>query len=60
MNTEISVVIPVFNEEKNLLKLYQELKKTLKDIKKKYEIIFVDDGSNDKSFHILKNIDKKK
>jgi len=49
----ISVVIPIYNEEKNLFQLYEELKETLDLIDKEYEILFVDDGSTDGSFKIL-------
>ncbi len=55
---EISIVIPVFNEEDNIRPLYEELKKVLNNTKS-YEIIFVDDGSTDRTFEILKRIRKK-
>jgi undecaprenyl-phosphate 4-deoxy-4-formamido-L-arabinose transferase len=48
-----SVVIPVFNEEGNLKPLHTRLTKVMRALKKPYEIIFVDDGSTDKSFDIL-------
>lgn len=51
---KLSVVIPLYNEEGNLDLLYNELKGSLKDFE--YEIIFVDDGSQDNSFEILKKI----
>jgi len=50
----LSVIIPVYNEEKNLEILYKELKPVLESIGKKYEIIFVDDGSSDNSLNILR------
>ncbi|MGE4357938.1 MAG: glycosyltransferase family 2 protein [Candidatus Omnitrophota bacterium] len=56
---EISVVIPVYNEEKNLSPLYERLKSILVSLGKEYEIIFVDDGSQDGSFAILKDIKDK-
>ncbi len=43
----ISIVIPVHNEEKNILPLYNELKEVLSEIKYDYEIIYVDDASTD-------------
>jgi len=43
----ISVVIPVYNEEGNVIPLYTELKETLSPLSQKYEIIFIDDGSTD-------------
>jgi len=53
---EISVIIPVYNEEKNLFLLYQELNNVLVPLRKTYEIIFIDDGSKDNSLKILKQI----
>lgn len=50
----ISVVIPVFNEEKNLEALFSELEGVLETFKEPYEILFVDDGSRDRSFEILR------
>lgn len=47
---EISVVIPILNEEQNIKPLYNKIKKVLNKLKKKHEIIFVDDGSTDNSF----------
>ena len=57
-NTDISIIIPVLNEEGNLLELYDRLTKVLKTFKKLYEIIFIDDGSKDGSFDILKKLHK--
>ena len=59
MSKSISVVIPVFNEEKNLELLYNELMEVLRKLGVKYEIIFVDDGSTDSSFDILEKIFQK-
>ena len=53
---EISVVIPVFNEEDNLRELGERLIRTLTAMGRPYEIIFVDDGSTDGSWEILKEI----
>lgn len=55
----VSLVIPVYNEEESLGELYQELNRVLAEINKIYEIIFVDDGSNDKSLNVLKELKKK-
>ena len=54
----ISVVVPVFNEEKNVGLLYTELTAVLKDIKIPYEIICVDDGSTDNTFKTLSDLNK--
>jgi len=56
---DLSLVIPVLNEAKNLSQLYQELVASCTELKKPFEIVFVDDGSWDESFVILKKIQKK-
>jgi len=56
---EISIVIPVYDEEENIKDLYAKLGEVLPSITESYEIIFVDDGSTDNSFNILKEINKK-
>ena len=53
---DISVVIPVYNEYPNIDLLYQKLKQSLDSIPHSYELIFVDDGSNDKSFEKLSQL----
>ncbi|MBN2317303.1 MAG: glycosyltransferase family 2 protein [Sedimentisphaerales bacterium] len=54
---EISVVVPVFDEEDNLRPLYEQITRTLAD-GHSYEILFVDDGSRDGSFDVLKELQK--
>jgi len=54
----ISVVIPVNNEEESLPSLYGELSTVLKKLKADYEIIFINDGSTDKSQEVLTNLKK--
>ena len=51
---QITVVVPVFNEQENLEPLFGRLTKTLDALNKTYEIIFVNDGSADNSLAILK------
>lgn len=46
----ISVVIPLFNEEKNFKELYQRLTNVMQSLHQRYELIFVDDGSKDSTF----------
>jgi len=53
---DVSFVIPVYNEEKNLPVLYQELIAAGDTLRGSYEIIFVDDGSTDGSFPALRKI----
>ncbi len=57
--SSLSVVIPVYNEEGSLPALYDELKSALKDVKLAYEIVFVDDGSTDRSFELLEHLMQK-
>ena len=57
--TDISIVIPVLDEEENIPVLYSELKKVMDALNKNYEIIFIDDGSKDKTFKILKGLQEK-
>jgi glycosyltransferase involved in cell wall biosynthesis len=57
--TSLSIVIPIYNEEKNIPILYKKLKSVLKRLPVEHEIIFVDDGSTDRSREILEEISKK-
>jgi glycosyltransferase involved in cell wall biosynthesis len=52
----ISVIIPVFNEEENIRLLYLELKKVFHSTNRSYEIIFVNDASKDDTLAELKKI----
>jgi glycosyltransferase involved in cell wall biosynthesis len=51
---ELSVVIPLYNEEENIERLYVGLREVLQGLGQEYEIIVVDDGSTDGSFEALK------
>jgi len=53
----LSIVIPIFNEKKNLIKLITLIYKSL--VIKKFEVILIDDDSKDGSHEILKNLKKK-
>lgn len=59
MNVDYSVVIPVYNSEKSLNELIYRIDKVFSSIKKKYEIVFVNDNSRDNSWEVLKNLAKK-
>jgi glycosyltransferase involved in cell wall biosynthesis len=54
--TELSVILPVFDERDNLQVLYSELAQTLEALARSYEILFVDDGSTDGSREVLAEI----
>jgi undecaprenyl-phosphate 4-deoxy-4-formamido-L-arabinose transferase len=51
----ISLVIPVYNEEANLSRLMERLRPVMSGMGRRYETIFVDDGSRDNSLAILKS-----
>ncbi|MFP4082913.1 MAG: glycosyltransferase family 2 protein [Candidatus Aminicenantes bacterium] len=55
---DISIIIPVYNEADSLSELYRETADSCSELGKSYEIIFVDDGSSDNSFTVLKKIQK--
>lgn len=46
---EISIVIPVYNEEESLPQLFKELYPVMENLQRSFEIIFINDGSRDKS-----------
>jgi len=51
---ELSLVIPIYNEEQNLPLLMDAIDAALKPLNKTWEVIFVDDGSRDKSLEVLR------
>jgi glycosyltransferase involved in cell wall biosynthesis len=53
---KLSVVIPIYNEEENIKPLYQELQAVLENLQYEHEIVFVDDGSSDRSLELLEAI----
>jgi glycosyltransferase involved in cell wall biosynthesis len=55
----LSIILPVYNEEENLELQYKQIIETVTPLKKKFEIVFVDDGSSDSSFKILTLLAKK-
>jgi len=56
---DLSIIIPVYNEEENVIKLYQEITKSISLLSLTYEIIFIDDGSTDGTFEKLRTINDK-
>lgn len=56
---DLSVVIPLYNEENNIPPLYEELSAALNALNLEYEVIVIDDGSKDDSFNRLKTIHEK-
>jgi len=56
---DISVIIPVFNEEKNIQSLYNRLSQVMQNLGVSYELVFVNDGSKDASIGLIKVLAKK-
>jgi glycosyltransferase involved in cell wall biosynthesis len=56
---DYSVIVPLLNEEESLTELYSRITEVLSKLSQNYEIIFVDDGSTDKSYNILQSIKSK-
>ncbi len=56
MLMDVSVVIPVFNEEESIGELARWIEKTCSDNRLEYEIIFIDDGSTDSSWKIIRDL----
>ena len=54
-----SVIIPIHNEVEVLLELHRRLTETLRGLGEAYEIIFVDDGSTDQSYSVLRDLHKR-
>lgn len=52
--TELSIIIPIYNEEKNIHKLYERLTGVIKQMNVSYEFVFINDGSRDNSIYLVK------
>ena len=55
-NPELSLFLPVLDEEENLRPMHDKIRAALDELDKSAEVIYVDDGSTDKSLEILKDI----
>lgn len=55
----VSIVVPVFNEEGSLEGLFKAIKNSLEKKNIPFEVIFVDDGSGDRSWFVIENLSKK-
>lgn len=60
MNNEtlISIVVPLYNEEPNILRLYEEIRKEMDALLMDFELILVDDGSSDGSANVARAINR--
>lgn len=56
MNPDLSVVVPIYNEELGINEFAKQLKSNLDDLKIQYEVIFINDGSTDSSQKIINSI----
>ena len=56
MNPDLSVVVPIYNEELGISEFAKQLKSNLDDLKIQYEVIFINDGSTDSSQKIINSI----
>lgn len=54
--TELTVVVPLFNEKESLVELYERTAAALDEWGRSWEILFVDDGSNDGSFDVVREL----
>lgn len=52
----LSIVVPIHNEEHSILPLYDRLTVVLLELRRPYEIIFIDDASTDRSYELLANL----
>lgn len=59
MKPYLSFVIPAKNEEGSIAVLHEEIVGVVRQLKKTYEVIFIDDGSTDSTFEIMKDLNKK-
>lgn len=54
--TDLSIIVPAFNEEENIPLVAEEIQRALKNVEFTYEIIFVDDGSRDNTWEKMKAV----
>ncbi|MFY7669261.1 MAG: glycosyltransferase family 2 protein [Crocinitomicaceae bacterium] len=56
MVKNVSIVVPLFNEDESLPELYQWIKRVVEENNLTYEVIFIDDGSKDKSWSVIEKL----
>ena len=55
---DISIVVPLYNEDESLPKLFEWIERVMNENKYSYEVIFVNDGSTDKSWEVIESLQK--
>ncbi|MBI4687629.1 MAG: glycosyltransferase family 2 protein [Nitrospirae bacterium] len=55
----VSIVVPLYNEEENILPLYNSIKSAMDASQKEYEILFIDDGSTDATLQLINKLAEK-
>jgi len=55
MKPDISIIVPLFNEEENVTIFADRLRKVMESCEENFEVIFVDDGSKDQTFHRIRD-----
>ncbi len=56
---QLSIIIPIYNEEPNINILYERVKKVCSDITPDHELLFINDGSRDRSIQLIYELSKK-
>lgn len=59
MNPALSVIIPIYNEEQNIPVLYERMKHVMENLGLTYELLFINDGSRDRSMQLIRDLAKK-
>jgi len=53
---DISIIVPLYNEEESLPKLFEWIERVMTDHNYTFEVIFVNDGSTDKSWNVIESL----
>ena len=53
---DLSIIVPVYNEEDSLVELHRQISTVEQEMGKAFEVVFVDDGSSDNSWNVVKKL----